>query len=214
MEGEPAIWHRRFSMHYLLVPAEKRSVDAAYAQARGEQHGSAPVAKASRRAPGSWHNAAVQWRWRQRASAWDSHEIRSARTARIRAVKKTQEKHAMIAAFLISRVIGRLQEIGFGQVSDAIKLASTARDLIGLERLIYEAPIDAEAIRQVERDHEEKPVDQTGTWEVTPEDLIAVAAGWAQLGIAIHDESPGSANGPCAALSPPVADPAGHTEAT
>jgi hypothetical protein len=206
--GEPNIWHQRFARHYLPLGPE-RSVDKAYRDRMGARTGSEPAAKSPRRAPGSWQGAAAEWKWLDRAAAWDRHEIQVARSARLRAVRRTQEKHLTVAAALLGRVIGRIQEIGFDAATDPLKLVGAARDLVGLERLIHEAPIDAEANRQIERDHDGKQVTEVSTWDVTPEDLVAVAAGWAQLGISIHDDPPVNAAGPVAALGAPVTGPAG-----
>jgi hypothetical protein len=203
------IWFRRFSTFYLLVPPDHRSIDSAYARFRAEQAGSAQAAKPSRRAPGSWHEAAVKWRWMTRAESWDRHEIGIAQKARIRAVRETQKKHVAIASALLGRVLGRIQEIGFQAARDPLKLVTAARELINLERLVNENPLAAEEIRQAERDHEEKHVSEVSTWDVTPEDLVAVSAAWAELGISIHDDPPAHAAGPVAALSAPPTGPAG-----
>lgn len=63
---EPVRWFRRFEKFLLLSP--DRSVLATFNEWR-----LAKSREVSRSAPKSWRDAAAQWRWRERADAWDQY---------------------------------------------------------------------------------------------------------------------------------------------
>lgn len=66
LPGEPSEWYNRF--HQFLMLPGKRSLLAAYNAERGE--------KGRERAsgcPDNWRSAFKQWRWAERAAAWDAH---------------------------------------------------------------------------------------------------------------------------------------------
>ncbi len=63
LSNEPALWHSRFDVYRLLGP--KRSIEEAYrivSKAQG---------LGGRRPGQAWYEAAVEWRWSERALAWD-----------------------------------------------------------------------------------------------------------------------------------------------
>lgn len=76
-EPTPKLWSQlqdesdtayiRFLIYRDLGPA--RSIDAAYAAHQGEE--AAKGSKRQQRAPGQWTNDSAQYRWPERARAWD-----------------------------------------------------------------------------------------------------------------------------------------------
>ena len=60
----------------------------------------------------------------------------------------------------------------------------------------------------VREEASQEAIEADSQWDVTPEDLVAVMAGWAQLGISINDDQPAAA-GPLALPGPPITPSAG-----
>lgn len=66
MDGESPLWYRRFTTFRLMMPV--RSIAAVFQQeeeSRGKQRTDPP---------GPWYEIARQWKWEERAAAWDKHE--------------------------------------------------------------------------------------------------------------------------------------------
>jgi hypothetical protein len=95
MEGESSLWYNRFTRYRKL--GVKRSILAAIAQERShiqamkstktkgnprvetvETVGLHEVPRPKPQVPGSWKNAAVHWRWKERAGSWDEFVLDSA----------------------------------------------------------------------------------------------------------------------------------------
>ncbi len=72
--GEPNRWYARFERFRLAGPS--RSLLGAV-KAEREQVGK----RSTRSVPQAWAKAAQQWRWRERAEAWDAHERYQVRAA-------------------------------------------------------------------------------------------------------------------------------------
>lgn len=79
-EHEPQMWFNRFLLYRNLGP--KRTVKAALEQERGRikalkstasKNGKATKGDREIQIPGSWKKACIQWRWIERAQAWDEH---------------------------------------------------------------------------------------------------------------------------------------------
>lgn len=71
--GEPNLWFSRFELFRLAGP--RRSLRSIYNGERvaGRVGGKAPQSPVDH-APAAWDNAALKWRWRERAEAWDAAE--------------------------------------------------------------------------------------------------------------------------------------------
>ena len=103
-DGEPNRWFQRFSAFRLLGPG--RTVIGANNQEREKKGKPKQV-----NTPGSWSKAATQWRWYERANAWDSDVIAQA--------DKQWRKDIMGEAELLSR----LSQMGRANIDDFIGLA-------------------------------------------------------------------------------------------
>jgi hypothetical protein len=64
-EGEPLKWYARFDLFRLMKPW-KRSINAVYEQEVKEKQG-----KTSTKIGPEWYEAAKEWKWQERAEAWD-----------------------------------------------------------------------------------------------------------------------------------------------
>lgn len=71
-DGESSVWYRRFSRYLLMFP--KRSVAAVYNEENNEpDHGEENREKPRKsEPPGHWYEMAKQWKWEERAEAWDA----------------------------------------------------------------------------------------------------------------------------------------------
>ncbi|SRR6266699_1772390 len=67
MEGEPLKWFSRFDKFRIMKPWE-RSVNAVFEQEETEKHG-----KVRTKIAGKWYKIAEEWKWNERAEAWDKH---------------------------------------------------------------------------------------------------------------------------------------------
>lgn len=65
-EGEPAIWYRRFDRFRLMEPV--RSIAAVFQEEDTEKNRE----KQRNKPNGIWYEIAKQWRWEERAAAWDA----------------------------------------------------------------------------------------------------------------------------------------------
>lgn len=68
MEQEPSIWYRRFERFRLMEPS--RSIAAVFQQEDAEKNREKPRTKPT----GDWYEVAKQWRWEERAEAWDAYQ--------------------------------------------------------------------------------------------------------------------------------------------
>lgn len=69
--GEPILWYERFEEFRLM--GAKRSVFAVYVRYRRLKAGD-PKLKVKPTIPGAWTRARREWRWDERAAAWDKLE--------------------------------------------------------------------------------------------------------------------------------------------
>ena len=79
--GEPNRWYARFERYRLAGPS--RSLLGAV-NAERQQRGACQ----SKSIPQAWAKNARQWRWRERAEAWDEHERLQARAARAHLIEE------------------------------------------------------------------------------------------------------------------------------
>ena len=66
LEDEDNLWYDRFTHFRLLGP--KRTLGAAHRREVAKSR------KKSQYLPGSWRDAAKQWKWKERAEAWDAQQ--------------------------------------------------------------------------------------------------------------------------------------------
>lgn len=64
--GEPPLWYSRF--HRFLLMGARRSLLATY----NAECSAGKGAKKRDTVPSAWNNACEEWRWRDRATAWDN----------------------------------------------------------------------------------------------------------------------------------------------
>lgn len=85
-EGEPSIWYRRFERYLLMFP--RRSVAAAYHEEHPELETEKKREKESDFKPsGRWYEMAKQWRWEERAEAWDAAQFAEEEKIKVRVMR-------------------------------------------------------------------------------------------------------------------------------
>jgi hypothetical protein len=127
--GEPNRWFARFERYRLAGPSRSLlgTVHAELAE-KGD--------KRQTKVPGAWSRAAADWRWRQRAEAWDEQQRQLARAGHAQAVADMNQRHIQEAQALQSKAIQRLKALALDDLSatevlrylvEASKLERTAR---------------------------------------------------------------------------------------
>jgi hypothetical protein len=104
--GEPILWFARFEAFRRLGPG--RSILAVY----NAEPGKARKGPADS-APGAWKQAAAEWRWSERAEAWDQAQLRTARDEESEALAEMRRRHmaaALGAQGLAGRRLGQMLE--------------------------------------------------------------------------------------------------------
>ena len=102
--GEPNLWYARFERYRLTGP--RRSL---LALLNGERQ--ANGARKARSVPESWALRAKQWRWRERAEAWDAFERQQARASHAEQVKEMNLRHIQEAKAFQSVGIQHLKSV-------------------------------------------------------------------------------------------------------
>jgi hypothetical protein len=110
--GEPSRWYARFDIFRLAGPS--RSLLAAV-NAEREQRG----AQKSKSIPQAWAKSAKEWRWRERAEAWDERQRQQARAAHEKEIEEMNRRHLQEAKALQSKAIQRLKALEHAQLSPA-----------------------------------------------------------------------------------------------
>jgi hypothetical protein len=100
--GEPSRWYARFE-RFRLAGASRSLLGAVNTEHL--QNGK----PSTRSVPQGWAKAAQQWRWRERADAWDVHERRLARAAHAQQIEEMNRRHVQEARGLQSLAIGFLK---------------------------------------------------------------------------------------------------------
>lgn len=137
-EGEPGNWYARFEVYRLLGPG--RTLEAAYREIGGLGR------------PGhAWRKAAVRWRWRERAEAWDASERERVRV--IDAARRVYARERRLA--LIDRAL-RDVEVVLERARIAEVDTEVARSLLPVIRGLLR---DLIAAQRVELSGDESEVD-------------------------------------------------------
>ena len=118
-EGESDTWYERF--HHYLMQGPRRSIKAA--------HHSYHQIEGRARVNPRWFNRAAEWRWKERAQAWDSHSYERIRDAELQAKLDARNMRRSLLTGLgdtIQRAMPRLEKADFGYKSaiDGIKVVT------------------------------------------------------------------------------------------
>ena len=137
LPGERNLWFARFERYRLAGP--KRSLLGVVNAERARRD-----AKPGRSAPQAWAKAAKQWRWQQRAEAWDEQQRLLARAAHADAVREMNERQIQEAKALQSLAIQRLKSCNPEKLSTSdvlrylIEAAKLERTALGEPQSIAE----------------------------------------------------------------------------
>jgi hypothetical protein len=137
MPGEPNRWFSRFE-RYRLVGSGRTLLGTVNAE-KGQKG-----QKRQTVIPGAWSRAAAQWRWKQRAEAWDEQERQKAREAHAHAIEEMNQRHVQEAQALQSKAIQRLKTLDL----DDLSAADVARFVVEATRLERTARGEPEAIEE------------------------------------------------------------------
>jgi hypothetical protein len=127
--GESNLWFSRFQRYLLAGPS--RSLLGTVNGERTEK-GQEKQSKV----PGSWNQAFTRWNWRERAEAWDEHEMHRLQAARTQDVEEMNRRHIQEAQALQGKALQRLKDLHIEALStgdvlrylvEATKLERTAR---------------------------------------------------------------------------------------
>jgi hypothetical protein len=135
--GEPNLWYARYERYRLAGP--RRSLLALFNSERRE-HG----AKKARSIPQSWAQKAKQWRWRERAEAWDTFEFQQARVEHAEQFKEMNLRHIQEAKALQSLGVQYLKSLQPDTLSSVqalrfcIEAAKLERTAMGEPEIIVE----------------------------------------------------------------------------
>lgn len=112
---EPATWFARFLLYRSLGP--QREVNEAYRLWTGEvPEGSAGCRKAS----GAWQRASRAFRWRERATAWDLHNLATAGREALAAFNETVARAARKLLGAVDGLAGPTDWKEFREALDAV----------------------------------------------------------------------------------------------
>jgi hypothetical protein len=106
--GESDLWYRRFAKFRLMEPVRKIAFVFQEEQAEGSR------GKQRTEPPGAWYEIAKQWRWEERAAAWDAFQDDQIEKQIITERKKIlRSRYALIhkRVELLDRKIQQLVEI-------------------------------------------------------------------------------------------------------
>lgn len=119
--GEPHKWFQRFTTYRLL--GYTRSFEEVYRQERDR------LGLKSNRPSIYWFEIAREWRWKERAEAWDNYLVESAAVE----IERRWKDKIMASA----EALGRLSEMGRTNISDFVKLGSDGH-IIGFDEKMLE----------------------------------------------------------------------------
>jgi hypothetical protein len=150
VQGESSLWYSRFQLY--LQSGPERSVDGAYRlHISRQQAGSAAVALKGR-APGAWFAACSRFFWVSRSAEFDLYQAKLVTRAHAQAVRKAQEKHLAVVQNHFGKLIKQLTLVDYSAVTDPGALLRYTRDLIVLERLLLNLPLQVEEVRRAPTD--------------------------------------------------------------
>ena len=103
--------------HYRDLPAERRSIDAAYREHMDQCEGRQ---KGAKRAPGRWDKWSTEHSWVARAAAHDADLSRQRRARRARELAEAEDRAAAIARAALGRLVKRLETLDVREIPVAI----------------------------------------------------------------------------------------------
>ena len=107
LPGESLTWYQRFERFRLMVPV--RSIAAVYHKEQEAKDSVKPRKPTSSKVPGDWYDIAKQWKWEERAAAWDASE-----TARLEAIIAYEQEQVLRAGYaLLHKRVEVLTEVAF-----------------------------------------------------------------------------------------------------
>jgi hypothetical protein len=142
--GEPNLWFSRFERFRLTGPS--RSL-LGTVNAELVEEGRKRQAKV----PGAWNRAAIQWRWRERAEAWDELERQKARETRSKEIEEMNRRHIQESKALQQKAVQRLQSLKPEELS-VFELLRFLLDAAKLERTAHGEPEKVEERRVTGKD--------------------------------------------------------------
>jgi|SRR6185312_5836434 len=142
--GEPLNWHKRFTRLRLMDSV--RSINAVYAQEFGTKNDE----KERPKAPGKWYEIAKQWKWEERAGAWDAHldaQLEQAIAAEEKKVLRQEYalKHKRVAELnrIVTKLIGYLEDESHVWLPD-VKAIGTGEFAERVDLVRFNAPLFSE----------------------------------------------------------------------
>ena len=152
--GESPKAYRAFCI-YRDMPPEFRSLRAVADRYYGGAGGGTVTKRL--RVPGQIQKWSIQWRWVERARAWDDEQDRIAREEHRRAIREMRERHAREAVALQQKALERLRSLNPDDLSP--------RDLLSFI-------VEAAKLERISRGEPETIQEQRSDW------IAAVLAAW------------------------------------
>jgi hypothetical protein len=139
--GESLVWYKRFTRFRLMEPV--RSIAAVFQEVKkGESQSNIP--------PGSWYEAAKQWRWEERAAAWDAsldkqieQQIATERKKVLRSRYALMHKRIEKLDEIAQRLIGYLDDENNVWLPD-VKAIGTGPNARQVDLIRFNAPLFSE----------------------------------------------------------------------
>jgi hypothetical protein len=139
--GEGAKAFAAFAIYRDLPPAE-RSVDAV-ARRLGPKQQQSSGNRAAKRHHFGWSR---RWQWVERAAAHDAHQDVQRRESLAEAIRKTQERHQLLARGVFSKLVAATPGVDFSRLTPTQFLGAVVQ-LVHLERLILGEPVSVERVQ-------------------------------------------------------------------
>lgn len=133
LDREPSRAFQAFVL-YRTLPARSRSIDAVARQLADGQH------KGNGRAAGYLNRYCRDWRWPERARAWDDERDRQAREGELQEIRDAHRRHVVIARAGLSKVTSRLATLDPARLTETDALRWAER-LVAMERELLRDPL-------------------------------------------------------------------------
>jgi len=97
---EPHRWFSRFDSYYCALPPSSRSIEEAWRQWKQRE----PNQSKAKRAPAQWILVSQEWKWKERAQAYDNEQRRQRLIGEQEAISDANKRHRRLAEAM--QVIG------------------------------------------------------------------------------------------------------------
>jgi len=133
LPDEPANWYDRFTRFRLLGPS--RTIVTLWRNEKGENGNKIPNAR--------WYSTSSEWRWQERAEAWDRVEQPRIQAARLAQMEEARARHLEVHLLQQSKAREALEKLDPATLTpdQAIKLMQVGQD--GERRCLEEPAIAA-----------------------------------------------------------------------